>query len=85
MDAAEEDAEDNAEEHAEGAVAEDAVAEDAAAREAAAEAAAEDGGEDAPAAGLAGIKMGIMMGCEEASRLLASLRLTFRQAITLPY
>ncbi len=66
---------------AEGAAAEDNAAEE----DAAEEDAAEDAVENIAAAGLAGIKKGIMMGCEEASRLLASLWLTFRQATTLPY
>ena len=71
---------------AEGAAAEDNAAEDAA-EEAAAEgdAAEEDGVDNAAAAGLEGIKKGIMMGCDEASRLLPSLWLTFRQATPLPY
>lgn len=79
---------------AEGAAAEDNAAEDAAedaAEEAAAEedaaeedAAKEDNVENAAAAGLEGIKKDIMMGCDEASRLSASLWLTFRQATPLP-
>ena len=69
-----------------GAAAEDNAAEDAA-EEAAAEedAAKEDNVENAAAAGLDGIKKDIMMGCDEASRLLASLWLTCRQATPLPY
>lgn len=68
---------------AEGACAaeEDTAAEDAAEGDAC----EEDDVENAAAAGLEGINKGIMNGCEEASRLLASLWLTFRQATTLPY
>ena len=65
--------------------AEGAAAEDSAAEDAAEEDATEDAVENDAAAGLAGIKKGIMMGCEEASRLLASLWLSFRQATPLSY
>ncbi len=63
---------------------EDTAAADTASEDTAAEDVVEDGVDSAAAAGLAGIKEGMMVGCKEASRISAS-SWTSRQATPLPY